>query len=124
MDPILCRILQLIEEKKLKEKDLLIATSINTSFLTDWKKGRLKNPSCDKLIKISQYLNVSLDYLLTGSDFSAPTLSKTENTILNMYRSLNEKNQIKIEGMLELLCSDPNNKKPQDYLSESDNKVV
>lgn len=123
MDSILMRILQCIEEKNIKEKDLLIATKINTSFLTDWKKGRLKNPSYDKLVKISHYLNLSLDYLLTGEEFIGNELSMDEQKILSMYRSLNEKNQHKIEGMLELLCADSNNKKMQDHSSETSDRV-
>jgi len=63
---VLETILTLIRKKGVTEKECLKQCGINTSFLTDWKNGRIKNPSYDKLVKIAQYLDVSLDYLLLG----------------------------------------------------------
>ncbi|CAG9702676.1 Putative transcriptional regulator [Clostridium neonatale] len=42
-------------------------TGIATSTLSDWKKGR-STPKQDKLQKIADYFNVTMDYLLTGND--------------------------------------------------------
>lgn len=54
-------------------KDAYVAqmTGITKSTFTDWKSGR-STPKREKLIKIAECLGVSLDYLLTGTDASAP----------------------------------------------------
>ncbi len=67
-DNALGTILSLIKEHHLTEKELLKQCDINTSF-TDWKNGRIKKPSYDKLLKIAQYFNVSLDYLTGRTDY-------------------------------------------------------
>jgi repressor LexA len=38
-------------------------TGISTTTLSDWKHGKSK-PKADKLIKLADYLGVSLDYLV------------------------------------------------------------
>lgn len=42
-------------------------TGIATSTLSDWKKGR-STPKQDKLQKIADFFNVTVDYLLTGNN--------------------------------------------------------
>lgn len=42
-------------------------TGIATSTLSDWKKGK-STPKQNKLMKIADYFNVSLDYLMTGEE--------------------------------------------------------
>lgn len=43
------------------------ATEIATSTLSDWKTGK-SNPKQDKLQKIANYFNVSVEYLITGKE--------------------------------------------------------
>lgn len=94
----------MLADKHLTEKDLLIQSDINTSFLTDWKKGRVKAPSYDKLLKIANTLEVSLDWLIKGEETSN-NLSDKEKYILKMYRELDTINKTKIEGVLEYMLS-------------------
>lgn len=42
-------------------------TGISTATLTQWKKG-VSTPKQDKLQKIADYFNVSLEYLMTGEE--------------------------------------------------------
>lgn len=42
-------------------------TGISTATLTQWKNG-ISTPKQDKLQKIADYFNVSLEYLLTGKE--------------------------------------------------------
>lgn len=42
-------------------------TGITQSTLSDWKNGR-STPKADKLQLIADYLNVSLEYLMTGEE--------------------------------------------------------
>lgn len=48
-------------------KELTAATGISPGNISDWKKGRSK-PSIDTIIKIADYLNCSVDYLLGRTD--------------------------------------------------------
>jgi len=58
---------------KLKEKngvnDFAVskATGIAPATMSDWKNGRTE-PKIDKLQKIADYFNVSIEYLMTGKD--------------------------------------------------------
>lgn len=42
-------------------------TGIGTSTLTDWKKGRY-TPKLDKIMKICEFFNVSIDEFLKGGE--------------------------------------------------------
>ncbi len=65
---ILDILLQYIQKNGTTEKQCLIDCNINTSFLTDWKNGRLKNPSYDKIVKLAKYLNIDLNLLFLGKE--------------------------------------------------------
>lgn len=44
-----------------------VETGIAQSTLSDWKKGK-STPKQDKMQKIADYFNVSLEYLMTGEE--------------------------------------------------------
>ena len=59
------RIFALLREKKLSQKELSEYTGISPAAISSWKsKGT--NPSSDKIVKISEFLDVDVYYLLTG----------------------------------------------------------
>ena len=58
---------KLIKEKGLTAYKVSQATGIGRSTFTDWKNGR-SIPGTDKLIKIAEYLEVSVEYLKTGKE--------------------------------------------------------
>mgnify|MGYP003282049348 CR=1 FL=1 len=58
---------KLLEKHHVTAYKVSKATGISTATLSDWKKGR-SNPKQDKLQKIADYFNVSLEYLLTGKE--------------------------------------------------------
>ena len=60
---------KLLKLQGVRVSDVSRATGIASSTFTDWKKGRTK-PKPDKLQKIADYFNVSIEYLLTGEDAS------------------------------------------------------
>lgn len=57
----------LLKEKGITPYRVAKDTKIATATLSDWKNGR-SVPKTDKLQKISEYLDVSLDYLTGKSD--------------------------------------------------------
>lgn len=57
------RIFLILSEKKLKQKDLAEYIGISNSSVSDWK-NKNSIPTADKIVKISEFLNVSVEYLL------------------------------------------------------------
>ena len=99
-DLILERILETLKNKGITEKELLTALKINTSFLTDWKKGRLKSPSVDKIILIANYLNLSLDWLASGKYSASYNLEELK--ILSDYKMISAENKEAVQTLLDL----------------------
>lgn len=59
---------KIIKEKGLKPADVARGTGLSSTFFTEWKKGKSKNPNPVSLQKIAEFLGISLDYLMTGTD--------------------------------------------------------
>lgn len=55
------------DEKGYKDADVARGANITKSTLSDWKSGRCQ-PKQEKLQKIADFLNVSLEYLMTGEE--------------------------------------------------------
>lgn len=70
---------KLRDERGLKDADVVKATGITKSTFSDWKSGRSK-PKHDKLQKIADYFEVTLEYLTTGkeNDSAEPQLTKKD----------------------------------------------
>ena len=58
---------KLLKRKKLKAADVTRATEIKSPVFSEWKKGK-SNPNTEKLIKIANFLDVSVEYL-TGNSY-------------------------------------------------------
>lgn len=89
-------------------KFLSDATKISKGNLSSYENNKF-NPGAEALVLISNFFNVSTDYLLTGKDFS-PCLSTEENLfdisneeykLIKLFRKLNHVDKIKIEGIIE-----------------------
>lgn len=95
----------LAKNKNVTVKQLLNDCNINKGFIYDLEHKN-SYPSCDKLSRIADYLDVSVDYLLGRTDkpnvdaspatASAPTtqepkLNEDELELLEMYRSLSKR---------------------------------
>ena len=92
----LCRI------NNLKPADVSRATGIATAALTNWKKGNY-TPKQDKLYKIANFFNVSIEYLATGKEpekKSHAILTFEEESIITAYRALEENQKTLVCQML------------------------
>lgn len=74
---------------------------ISSGILSRWKTGAL--PSTEMLIKLSQYFDVSIDYLLFGDqalenqpEDAVVVTDQNERLLIKHYRALHYVNQIKI----------------------------
>ena len=81
---------KLLDEKGLKNADVARATGISNMTLSDWKRGK-SVPKSDKMRKIAEYLNVSVDYLMTGKDMEfAAEMAEIDVTLSNMSERMKE----------------------------------
>lgn len=56
-----------MKERKISASKLAKDNNISTGNVSDWKMGR-SNPKTETLIKIADYLGVSIDYLVGRTD--------------------------------------------------------
>lgn len=77
------RIDLLLKEKNLKRSALCEAVEIDSTSISVWKK-RGTIPSGDVCVKIAKYLNVDVEYLITGSQKKEPekVQAKTDNSFI------------------------------------------
>ncbi|MCH5314896.1 MAG: helix-turn-helix transcriptional regulator [Eubacterium sp.] len=61
------RIRDLREDRDLKQKDLAVYLAIDQSTYSDYENGRINVP-IEQLIKIADYYNVSVDYIVGRTD--------------------------------------------------------
>lgn len=80
---------RLLDEKGLKNADVSRETGISNMTLSDWKRGK-STPKIDKLQKIADYLNVSVDYLINGEENAIIETAKTDAALSNMNARIKE----------------------------------
>lgn len=82
---------------------MLNECNLHKGVIDNLKKG--SDISATKLITISEYFNVSADYLLGKTDFpNVPySLTSEELKILNTFRKLNSDGKIKVQEYIGLL---------------------
>ncbi len=91
---------KLCDEKGISPTATLQNLKISTSKLTAWKKGSL--PSASVLILLSEFFQVSIDYILTGKEKKSPQveLTDTENNLLSDFRSLSSQGKAYIRQQM------------------------
>lgn len=57
------------KERKLNQLKVAMDLSISREALSHYENGK-RNPDLNMLIRLSNYFNVSIDYLITGKEFT------------------------------------------------------
>jgi len=93
--------------KNISERQLEKEIDLTLSSIYAWRMGKAK-PSIDALIKIANYFNVSLDYLVGRETPDSATLSQqsaannvTTDPLLNRIVNLDELQRAKVEAYLD-----------------------
>ena len=60
---------QIRKERKLNQLKVALDLNISREALSHYENGK-REPSLKMLIKMSEYFNVSIDYLITGKEFT------------------------------------------------------
>jgi len=112
-----------MHEKRCKSADVAKGTGINPSVLSRYLSGRNK-PNSNNILAISQYLNVSPEWLLSSSD--APESIQKSQVISSVTDPLLKQieDKIKIIELLERMVADKDkqiarNWERQNWLSQS-----
>lgn len=89
------RISELTHKKGLSISALEKAVGLGNGIIGKWKK---QSPSCDKLKLVADYLNTTIDFLLTGEE---DTLTQNETEMIKIFQNFSEREQVKIIGRME-----------------------
>lgn len=95
------RVLEILNKKGLKQKDLAIYLGTKPSTVNGWKEPN-RNPSSELIVRICEFLNVSYEYLLTGKEVSTPVISSSDDTEwLSLIHKLPPKAQHEFKGEIK-----------------------
>jgi len=100
------RLYNLIHEHHLKASDLAKSLDITNATLSKYLNDEKSTPNAYILFKLAKYLNVSMEYLLTGE--SSDLGSNSEIDFLNKFNKLNDKDKLRIEGMIDMYLNEYN----------------
>ncbi|MGL6198083.1 MAG: helix-turn-helix domain-containing protein [Lachnospiraceae bacterium] len=92
------RILGLIKERGITAKKLTSDLKISNSSVSDWKKG--SKPSCDVVVRLSEYFEVSTDYILLGKQYES-ALTPSDVEWLSLIHALPAEAQTEFKGELK-----------------------
>lgn len=101
------RVHTLLEEKGRRQKELADFLGTRASTVNGWKQGN-KTPSSELLLPICEFLDISIEYLLTGEQRNTVKqisnnndLSTDETDLLTYFRELSRSNQRSILVQME-----------------------
>lgn len=79
------------KEKNITQIRLSIAAEVSQETISAYESGKAM-PSAETLIKIADFLNISIDYLLDRTDIPVINTSSNneDNELLNIYHQLNK----------------------------------
>ena len=92
MNDFYARIDELLKERKLTQKDLCQGIGLaSNQIYTNWK-SRDSMPAADVAFKIAQYLNTTVEYLLTGSESNI--LAQQNETLKDTLNKIHELSKV------------------------------
>lgn len=102
------RLYKLRKEKELNQSDLARSLSVAKQTVSNWENGNRK-PDSDMLIKIADYFDVSVDYLLGRTDNRNYSIIKTNYKGKEIELVVNSKSnsytQEQIQNLIDKLAS-------------------
>ena len=93
------RIDSILHARNQTRKALTHDLGIASSTMSSWAAGRGSIPNVNIAYSIAKYLNVSLEWLVTGHD--PEELTEEDRNLLNMYHLLDERDREDVLGIME-----------------------
>jgi len=100
---MLDRMRSIMAKNGVKASQVTTRLGISNSSFTDWGKGK-GTPSVLVVAKFAELFDESLDYIITGKEYSSKKLefsSKNEMELLEKYKQLNQECKIKLFGYID-----------------------
>lgn len=98
---IIERIFSIMNEKNIRSIDLANHLNISKSSVSSWKK-RNCNPPLEYSVPISELLDITLEYLITGKEnITKSKLTIEEQELISKYRKLSDKNKGKTDQFID-----------------------
>ena len=102
LDQIINRIFSLMRLQNKNKTDLTHAIGRKPpATVCGWEKRRSR-PTIEQIIKLSEYFNVSTDYILTGKENNT-FLSLHQQEMLDLFSQLNQGDQREIRGFMNIV---------------------
>jgi transcriptional regulator with XRE-family HTH domain len=124
---LLERVQKLLDEKGLSIKQAERESGLSNATIRKWDT---QNPSLDSIVKLANYLQVSVDYLAQGKEVCAPSrfevycdglpLSETEADLVAMYRVLGDSQKETAFDFVTLLYEKETGERGSVYLTYTD----
>lgn len=76
------------------------------------QKWDTSSPSCDKLLKLANFLNVSIDFLLRDDNSMSESSIDLYEHLISLYKAASDEDKLRVINYLELVNSLPPIKKP------------
>lgn len=112
------RIRKLLNEKNMKQVDLINITSISKTAISNYLTNN-RIPKAEELYKIAKALDTSMEYILTGEEYKVQQLGTDEIRLLEMYNKLNERNKGRVEQFIEERLNEQIKDNPKSSTSQS-----
>ena len=80
---------KILTDKRIRNAELSKATGVPMSTLSEWINGRKPCLSKD-LVNLARYLDVSLEFLITGSEEKEKLVNNIINNSLNQYTQIHQ----------------------------------
>lgn len=100
------RIQQLCREHNTSVSSMLKDLGLSTGSTGNWKRGQL--PKGDVLQKIAEYLDTSIDYIVTGKYRTG--LTEEEQYLVSLYRSVPDRAKYKVVCDFERIAAEERSK--------------
>lgn len=104
--PITNRIYSILDEKKISQSELAKQIGIRQSTISGWRQ-RFNEPEAELLEPIAEALNVSLQWLITGTESvtpSLPTFPEDKQKLLDYYDQCNNEGKNRILEQAEFIA--------------------
>lgn len=105
--PIVQRILEVLDERGKTKTELANMLNASPSLITKWKNAGYM-PPVESIVDICNFLNVSIEYVLTGKgsnitkeQFANPNLDKEEKELVTYYRKMSTPQKGKLLGTIK-----------------------
>lgn len=118
--------LNAIKAKGLSVADVVRGTGIAKSTMSEWKSGR-STPKADKMQKIAEFLDVSVEYLLTGRNepvFVMPDYDPKEHELIEKFGVLNDEQKDIILSVIRQFTPAQNSNSTMNVLIETDRNAL